>query len=627
MSELKKTARRAQRRLWLNRWFSKLGWALAGAAAVFALAVLLDRLWLVRPDAEILLGWTSLVLLGAALVASVIWAAVTRENLAVSAAALDEAAGLKERISTGIYCEKTDDPFGQAVVADAHRVSRGLTVRRHLPVRFPGSANYAGPTLLVALLVFWLFPVVDLAGKQEARNKQTDEQRRIARAQAAIQPVLEKRVESFRQKYPKLNQEMEQLVALKGAAPTTRPEDIKNEPIKKMGDVLKQIEEKKQDPDLARIDEFRKIAQKLEAQQRGNNLVSKLAQNMAQGDFKSAQKILDEMKLELMKAPTTEEQKQKAAELREQMTKLSKQLEQLGNNQKKLENELAKTGMKPEDVKRALEQLSKNQDIESLKKELAKQGMSQQQIDKLANQLKKCQGGCQMASKLGQSLKQASQGQQGQAGQQGDQGSDQLTGSSEAGFSEASDQLSDMEAMQQEMNQLSSAAADLKDMQNRLARAGQGEGEGMGEGEGEGKGEGEGEGDGGGQGSGGHGGGMGGLGVGEGNIAPKTETGGRTTAQKAKVNTLPGSIISTQFVNGEQVKGEVSAEFVEAVISAQRDVADAIGREAIPRQYQKSVSKYFSQATEGLPADKVKAAENKVEESNTETGTPVSEAE
>lgn len=592
MSELRKKAKRAQLRLWCNRWFSTLGWSLAGGAALFVLLVLIDRLWLVRPDAEVLTGWVCLGLLGASVVASAVWTFLTRETLSVAAAALDDAAGLRERISSAIYCEKMDDPFGQAVVADAHRVTHGLTVGRHLPLRFPQSASYAGPSLLVALLVFWLFPVVDLAGRQEALQKQLEQQKRVERAAALVQPLIDKQVETLRKKYPALEQEMQQLAALKNAPPATRPEDVAKGPIKQVNNLARQIENKKENPDLAKIEEFQKIAQKLEARQRGDSAVSKLVQAMARGDYKSAQQALEEMKLDLMKAPKTDEDKQKAEELRKQINKLGDQLKELAENDKKLQQELAKTGMKPDEIARALEHLKK-QDLDALKEQLKKQGLSEKDIQKLANQLKKCQGGCQMAGRLGDSLKQAAQGQPGQ------QGSGQ---GSEAGFTDAADQLSDMEALQQEMNQLTAAASDLQQMQDQLSQAGQcsGQCEGMGLGEGQGQLK-ESQS------------GMGPLGQGRGGIAPKTETGAKTTAQKAKVESHPGAIISTQFVHGEQIAGQVTDEFVEAVISKEREVSDAINREAIPRQYHKSVSKYFSDAREGLPADRVKAVENKLE--------------
>ncbi len=65
MSDLRKKAKRAQLRLWVNRWFSQFSWALVGAAVLFVLAVLADRLYLVRPEPEVLLGWITLGLAGA----------------------------------------------------------------------------------------------------------------------------------------------------------------------------------------------------------------------------------------------------------------------------------------------------------------------------------------------------------------------------------------------------------------------------------------------------------------------------------------------------------------------------------------------------------------------------------
>jgi len=74
---------------------------------------------------------------------------------------------------------------------------------------------------------------VDLAGKQQELLKEHEQQKRIERTLAAVQPVIEKQVETFRQKYPGLEKEMEKLSALTTAPPTTRPEDIRNAPSKK----------------------------------------------------------------------------------------------------------------------------------------------------------------------------------------------------------------------------------------------------------------------------------------------------------------------------------------------------------------------------------------------------------
>ena len=69
------------------------------------------------------------------------------------------------------------------------------------------------------------------------------------------------------------------------------------------------------------------------------------------------------------------------------------------------------------------------------------------------------------------------------------------------------------------------------------------------------------------------------------------------------MHTTPGSINSQRFVSGEQYKGEVLQEFVEAAISAQRDATDAVTREQVPRMYHSSVRNYFTRTGGDLPAN------------------------
>ena len=55
-----------------------------------------------------------------------------------------------------------------------------------------------------------------------------------------------------------------------------------------------------------------------------------------------------------------------------------------------------------------------------------------------------------------------------------------------------------------------------------------------------------------------------------------------------------GAIIGLFFLNGEQVKGEVTASLAEVVSAAEHDASDRINRNRIPRQYHKAVKGYFS---------------------------------
>src|SRR5690606_14211812 len=112
-------------------------------------------IWLALPGE--IVGYTALGLTGAALIVSVVWSLLIRDRFMTAAVKLDVAAGLRERLSTGLYCEKLNDPFAHAVVADAHKAVATIRVSQHLPVEVPRSASWAGGSMLAALLFFWLF--------------------------------------------------------------------------------------------------------------------------------------------------------------------------------------------------------------------------------------------------------------------------------------------------------------------------------------------------------------------------------------------------------------------------------------------------------------------------------------
>ena len=86
---------------------------------------------------------------------------------------------------------------------------------------------------------------------------------------------------------------------------------------------------------------------------------------------------------------------------------------------------------------------------------------------------------------------------------------------------------------------------------------------------------------------------MGGLGKGRGGLAPEQQAGMGFKTERAKVHTGKGAIIGQFLVDGEQVKGDVQSTLSEVVAASEHDASDRIGRNRIPRQYQKAVKEYF----------------------------------
>jgi len=61
-------------------------------------------------------------------------------------------------------------------------------------------------------------------------------------------------------------------------------------------------------------------------------------------------------------------------------------------------------------------------------------------------------------------------------------------------------------------------------------------------------------------------------------------------------------------VYGEQVKGESTAEFADAVEAGAQNAAEAIENKQVPREYQEAVKRYFGTLGEKVKADRPPAA-------------------
>jgi hypothetical protein len=173
----------------------------------------------------------------------------------------------------------------------------------------------------------------------------------------------------------------------------------------------------------------------------------------------------------------------------------------------------------------------------------------------------------------------------------GSQGQQQQAAQGQASLDAAMGQLSDLEMMDQAMNDLEAQLSELEDLKDDIAQGNcqgtkpcddignQGPTEGLG----------------------------------EGYKIGKERRAHAYKARKVDSQLRKGKIIGQQLVDGPQVRGEATAEARQAVIAAQRDATDAIQRDEIPRQYDRVVRTYFDrlagladgarkQAAEAAPA-------------------------
>ena len=295
---------------------------------------------------------------------------------------------------------------------------------------------------------------------------------------------------------------------------------------------------------------------------------NRLAKALAKGDFKAARALAEEMRKHLASVSPKDVHKLQA--MQKQLEQLAKKLEALANDDKAIK-QLQQAGLKKEDIERMLKNLTA-EDIQEIKERLEKQGLSQEAIQKLTKLLQKRMGANEMARKLAQALGQAAQAMA--AGSPSDAAS---------GMEGAGGQLSALEMLEQEMNEIDSMMADLQSAKNDLGNpCSSCNGTGMVRGGPCGSCNGQGTG------------GMGSLGRGRGGIAREEQTPASFVKRRDKVHAGKGAIIGSILVDGKQIKGDVTSDIGEVLAAGERDATDAIDRARIPRRYHQAVKGYFS---------------------------------
>lgn len=567
MPTLERQIRAAQWRLFWNRWFGELCQCLWVAAGLLAVAVLVQRLWnLSIPLISVAGGLGT-----CAMAASIVRTIARRDGALTAAAALDSAAGLRERLSSGCLCQSDPDPFAQAVVADAERVSEALSVRQHLPFTTPRHLGSFAVTAAVAALCL-LLPAGWLAS--ETRANAAADAVRTEQAQADVRrsaAVVRKIAEST----PALDALEEDAAELdKHAGAPLQHDEMRHDAAKKIDNLADAVKERRESSRYQEADETRKTLRGIKSPENAETPAQRLAAALSQGDVKTAKEEIEAVKEQLATL--------KADSDKEAVDRLSKQLEELAKQieksaaEPKVEEALKQAGLDKEDVERMLQSLDKL-DLDQIKKALEKMGLDPQKAAQLAKQLQQKQSATSAAKQLAQKLKNAASGaRQGQ------------TGDAMESLTLAQDQLSGLEQAQVEAAQLDAALAELQNERGKLGQKPCSNCQGTGRS--------------------GHSpcpdckgsGSLGGPGRGSGGRAPAEQTAVGFKTERQKIHTGKGAVIGQTLVDGDQFKGEVSSALVEVVSAGEREASDRMNRDRVPRQYQPAIKAYFTNVQDSL---------------------------
>jgi hypothetical protein len=618
MSRLDRHVDAVRNKLALGRFVEGLCWTSFVLAVLFAIGILVDRFLQFRPP-----QWHLWLIGGgiAAVVGAVGYAVYRRPSRHEAAIAIDQTLALKEKFSTALYARHSDDPFAKAAVQDAEFTAQRVSIHKRFPLEFPRVGYGAITAGVVAMLLMMLVPAVDLFGREEAKaqaaveQRRMEESKRIAR-EALVQVQSVPKDVAANEKVQQAQRELENIIR----NPPKDPAQARRTAIKAMQDVqdaLKQEVEKNQKYADAHQDS--KMMRNMKVSPDAKGPVADAQRKLQKGDFQGAVEDIGKM-VENFDKMTKEEQDQAI----QQMQDMANQLAQMANdpNQKKqLEEKLQQMGATEEQAKQMADDMQKaaNGD-QAAQQRLAQQqqqmmqqmnngqGPTQQQQQAMQQQFQQMQGQAnaqaqaqQMADnaqQMANGMQQAQNAQQ-QGGQQGAQGQQQMADAQ----AQMQRQLEQMQAMQNDAEQVAAAQRAAEQRAQQMAQNDQG-GEfdpncpecqggncnvhGKGKGRQNQKGRG-------------------------GDNAGWNENPQQAEGRREKADSAPGSFVqehspsqddpegrtlASHYVKADSEKGESRAELKEMARNAETQETDDVDQERVSRQAQEVVKGYFQSMQE-----------------------------
>lgn len=551
MQAVHRVVRKASLRLFARLFLQKL--AVTTFVAVLGVLGAKVGFWLAGVGLDV--GATIAIAAAAAVASAVLWALLARPRGVAVARAVDEAAGLRESLSTAWIYENETDPWSAAVRSDAERRAAAVDVRAALPLTL-GMFWKAPPIAAAAVAIIWVvLPASspDIFGWMRQAEEQAKAQDELEEAQVAIkvaeeiaQQVAEKTGQQFENLPPDQNPELKTPQALRMAAldKLTQAEQALREEVEK-GENAQKLEAMRRE--LSRM------------KQPGPGPAAEFARELARGDFQAANEKLQELKEKLEAGELSEAERQQLAQ---QLQNMQEQLEQIAQDRASLENALQQSGMSKEQAQQLAQQLAQQagnpQQMQQMMQQALQQmqNLSPEQQQQLMQQAQQMAQACQACQNMGQQM-----GQMGQMAQGG--------GPGQMGEGGQSNMLSEMEMMQ--MEQMASQAM-LSQTQQQMAKMGA-----MASLTGSTPG----------------GGPKAGVGTNHatGEETPQVEI--DRQAQRTPTQLGQGPIVAERLVYGNLVRGESVAQFSSAVQAASTGVAEAIEDNVVPIEWQESLQAYF----------------------------------
>lgn len=550
-SEIDSVLRGASGRIFLTRLLRALAVALTWAAGVLALALIAQRVFAFPVDWRT--AWW--VALGSASLGALLYVIITTPSRSEIARRVDDAAGLRESISTALIVNSSKDAWSVAAVETARERAKSVRLHDAMPVRAP--RNWWAPFAPAAAfaLAWFLMPQWDVLGA--IQEKQREQERQIELVSAKTQVEEAERAVEARLREMGLEKAMPDEAPDANAPEPTTPAEVRRSAIRKMTALRDELAKLKESPANMAAEQMKERLSQL--RQPGPGPLNEMISKMQRGDLQGAREALEKIQQQLNNNEMSPEQREA---LEKQMESLSKQLEDLAEKTDELREALEKAGMDPDLAK----------DLQALQEALEKnpQKLTPEQLEKLkqiAQAMAQSQSQCEnlgaMAGQGAAGLSSMSNALAGMAAQ----------GAQAAAAGEALDelmkQLGEL-AKQGEMTDLMAMLGQCQSCGGQCNASGQCMNPSCA--------------------------GVGGQKAGVGHRIGTPEEHNQsfgTKLEQAAGQGKDGPVIARSYIEGMQIRGESKAEFRAVAVAAESAAAEAIDERRVPREHQDAVKRYF----------------------------------
>jgi len=371
---LNRKVRQVRRRQFLQLLLRFLPFCLLGAIALTAI-------WYVaQPFTGVPLTWTGAlgIATGLALVVNVALAWLRLPSRTYSALSLDEAFGLRERVTTALHLSEAQrsSPAGVALLADTRQRIGSIDVPSRFPLSVPPTTWFVpAAAMALALLIVFYNPTRSPAvatGKPATEAKKKAEIKPINTEEVRQQIAnRRKRVKDFTSdKFQELETDLDKLLEKVDKAENEAEKQVAIQDLSKLA-----AEMAARQKELGRLSSLQQqLRQNSDLKKSEDGPAKDFQDALSKGDLQDAQKQLEKLAQAIKDGKMSEQDKQKLAE---QLKQLQQKLKELADLKQRREN-IAKSNLDPESKKRELEKLDK--EAQKLK-----------DAAKLAQQLSKCQ--------------------------------------------------------------------------------------------------------------------------------------------------------------------------------------------------------------------------------------------